>query len=216
MASIQDFRREYVQSELRRSDLASDPIDQFEVWLKDTIDSGIPDPTAMTIATVSSDGQPSQRIVLLKNVDQQGFVFYTNLGSRKALELAGNNKISLHFPWHFMERQVKVAGIAIPLSKTDVAKYFLSRPKESQLAAWASQQSKPISTRQMLMGKFEEMKKKFAAGNIPLPSFWGGYRVVPHEVEFWQGGEHRLHNRFVYTRSKDDAESNWQIQRLMP
>lgn len=216
MSSIQDLRREYALGELRRKDLNEDPIVQFDKWLKDAIDAGIPDPTAMTIATVSTDGQPSQRIVLLKDVNQQGFVFYTNLGSRKATELDNNNQISLHFPWHFMERQVKVGGVATPLSAAEVAKYFFSRPKESQLAAWASEQSKPISTRQMLMSKFEEVKQKFADGDVSLPKFWGGYRVAPHEIEFWQGGEHRLHNRFVYTRPKDQPESQWQIQRLMP
>lgn len=209
---IDDIRREYDLAELRREDLADNPIDQFETWLQDVINAKLPDPTAMTVATVDADGQPSQRIVLLKDVNAEGFVFYTNLGSRKAQELKSNNKISLHFPWHFLERQVKVRGVAQPLSTAEVARYFLSRPKESQLAAWASAQSKPISTRQMLMSKFEEVKQRFADGKIPLPDFWGGYRVVPHEIEFWQGGEHRLHNRFVYAR---DGE-NWSIQRLMP
>lgn len=212
MANLQQIRREYSQGELRRADLDSDPLVQFERWLQQTIEAGIPDPTAMTIATVSADGQPSQRIVLLKDVGEGGFVFYTNLSSRKALELEKNNKISLHFPWHFMERQVKVCGVATPLSKTEVAKYFFSRPKESQLAAWASQQSKPISTRQMLISKFEEVKQQFAQGQIPLPKFWGGYRVIPHEIEFWQGGEHRLHNRFCYYKHG----LQWKIERLMP
>lgn len=213
MLKLDELRREYTQGELRRADLHSDPLVQFESWLKTVIDTGIPDPTAMTIATVSADGQPSQRIVLLKDVSQGGFVFYTNLSSRKATELAANSKISLHFPWHFIERQVKVCGIAHPLSTTEVAKYFFSRPKESQLAAWASHQSKPISTRQMLISKFDEIKQKFAAGEVPLPKFWGGYRVIPHEIEFWQGGEHRLHNRFSYHKQDDGS---WHIERLMP
>ncbi|GAB2689500.1 pyridoxamine 5'-phosphate oxidase [Aliiglaciecola aliphaticivorans] len=221
MANIHGLRRNYNLGELREEDLDSNPITQFNHWLKLVIDSGTPDPTAMTVATVSPDGQPSQRIVLLKDVDDSGFVFYTNLGSRKATELAHNSKISLHFPWHFMERQVKICGVAQPLSTGEVAKYFFSRPKESQLAAWASKQSQPISTRQMLMSKFDEVKKKFSAGEIPLPKFWGGYRVVPHEIEFWQGGEHRLHNRFVYTlgdsnQSQGGEYQHWQIQRLMP
>ncbi len=212
MDKLDAMRREYRLGELRREDLDDNPIVQFERWLKDVIDAQVPDPTAMTIATVSADGQPSQRIVLLKDVDDRGFVFYTNLGSRKAKELAHNNKISLHFPWHFMERQVKVCGVAEPLSNTEVARYFFSRPKESQLAAWASKQSQPISTRQMLLSKFAEVKEKFANKEVPLPTFWGGYRVVPHEIEFWQGGEHRLHNRFNYLKQGD----GWQIQRLMP
>lgn len=213
MSKLQDIRRDYDLAELTRDSLNDDPISQFNAWLKDVIDAGVPDPTAMTIATVSPDGQPSQRIVLLKDVDAQGFVFYTNLGSRKAQELAENSKISLHFPWHFMERQVKVCGVAEQLSAAEVTRYFLSRPRESQLAAWASAQSKPISTRQLLMSRYEEMKQKFSSGDIPLPSFWGGYRVKAHEIEFWQGGSHRLHNRFQYALQPD---GHWSISRLMP
>ncbi|MCC2614705.1 pyridoxamine 5'-phosphate oxidase [Aestuariibacter halophilus] len=212
MTRIQDIRREYRQGELRREDLHPDPFIQFDQWLKTVIDTGIPDPTAMTIATVDTTGQPSQRIVLLKDVSKGGFVFYTNLESRKAQELVANPKISLHFPWHFMERQVKVCGTAHALSLAEVTSYFLSRPRESQLAAWASQQSRPISTRQLLLSKFQEVKQRFADGDVPLPKFWGGFRVIPHEIEFWQGGEHRLHNRFVYSRTASD----WQIERLMP
>lgn len=213
MTKLQDIRRDYRQGELDIDDLDANPINQFNKWLGQFIETGIPDPTAMTIATVSPDGQPSQRIVLLKDVSQKGFVFYTNLSSRKAQEIGENNKISLHFPWHVMERQVKVCGVAQRLSTAEVTKYFLSRPRESQLAAWASQQSKPISTRQVLISKFEEIKTKFANGDVTLPSFWGGYRVVPHEIEFWQGGANRLHNRFVYVKSDDGS---WDIQRLMP
>lgn len=209
---LQNLRREYTLKQLDRDDLNDDPVVQFQIWLQDAIDADIPDPTAMTIATVAADGQPSQRIVLLKDVSAAGFVFYTNLASRKAQELATNNKISLHFPWHFMERQVKVCGVASRLSTTEVAKYFLTRPKESQMAAWASKQSQPISTRQMLISKFDEIKQKFADGEVPIPSFWGGYRVVPHEIEFWQGGQHRLHDRFSYLKQSD----GWQIKRLMP
>ncbi len=213
MDSLQDIRREYCQGELSRNDLEKDPIVQFNRWLQNVVDAKLPDPTAMTIATVSPDGQPSQRIVLLKDVSENGFVFYTNLGSRKAQELEQNSKISLHFPWHILERQVKVCGTTVPLSKAEVASYFFSRPRDSQLAAWASRQSKPISTRQALLGKFEEIKQKFAQGDISLPSFWGGYRVIPHEIEFWQGGEHRLHNRFVYSKQES---GEWEINRLMP
>jgi pyridoxamine 5'-phosphate oxidase len=213
VTKLQDIRRDYRQGELDIDDLDGNHINQFNNWLGQFIETGIPDPTAMTIATVSPDGQPSQRIVLLKDVNQKGFVFYTNLASRKAQEIDANNKISLHFPWHVMERQVKVCGVAQRLSTAEVTKYFLSRPRESQLAAWASQQSKPISTRQVLITKFEEIKAKFANGDVTLPSFWGGYRVVPHEIEFWQGGSNRLHNRFVYIKSDTGI---WDIQRLMP
>jgi pyridoxamine 5'-phosphate oxidase len=213
MASISDIRRDYTQAGLDTEDLTPKPYDLFESWLKNAVDAKLADPTAMTVATVDSTGQPSQRIVLLKDFSEKGFVFYTNTGSRKADELKNNPKISLHFPWHMLERQVKVRGVAHPLSSIDVAKYFLSRPKPSQLAAWASAQSRPVDNKQLLMAKFDEAKAKFANGEVPLPSFWGGYRVVPHEIEFWQGGQHRLHDRFVYTKQDEDQ---WQITRLMP
>ncbi len=210
---LDDIRREYLQGGLDESMLDASPIAQFEKWLEQAIAAQIPDPTAMVVATVDEHGQPSQRIVLLKSLDEKGFVFFTNTGSRKASELAKNNKISLHFPWHMFERQVIVYGEAQPLPVSDVAKYFLSRPKESQLAAWASSQSRPVSSRQVLMEKFAQMKNKFAKGEIPLPDFWGGYCVKPTKVEFWQGGAHRLHDRFMYTRQADDS---WQVGRLNP
>ncbi|MBS3798171.1 MULTISPECIES: pyridoxamine 5'-phosphate oxidase [unclassified Pseudoalteromonas] len=210
---LDDIRREYLQGGLDESMLEADPIAQFEKWLEQAIKAQIPDPTAMVVATVDEQGQPSQRIVLLKHLDEKGFVFFTNTGSRKASELAKNNKISLHFPWHMFERQVIVYGEAQPLPVSDVAKYFLSRPKESQLAAWASSQSRPVSSRQVLMEKFTQMKNKFAKGEIPLPDFWGGYCVKPTKVEFWQGGAHRLHDRFMYIRQQDNS---WQVERLNP
>ncbi|WP_299075527.1 pyridoxamine 5'-phosphate oxidase [uncultured Paraglaciecola sp.] len=213
MQAISDIRREYTQAGLDVNDLTPEPYALFERWLQNAIDAKLVDPTAMTIATVDSAGQPSQRIVLLKDFDNTGFIFYTNTGSKKAQDLDQNNKISLHFPWHALERQVKVCGIAQPLSKVAVAKYFMSRPKPSQIAAWASAQSHPINSKQMLMQKFSEAKVKFAKGEVPLPSFWGGYRVVPHEIEFWQGGDHRLHDRFLYTKT---SSNHWQTQRLMP
>ncbi|WP_100643316.1 pyridoxamine 5'-phosphate oxidase [Alteromonas facilis] len=213
MSDLASIRRSYKQGRLTEQDLTNDPIDLFNRWLKDVVDSQIPDPTAMTVATVDEHGQPSQRIVLLKDVSNEGFVFFTNLGSRKARELKQNAKISLHFPWYLLERQVRVCGEAIPLSRSAVAKYFLSRPKESQLAAWASKQSQPISTRELLMTQFSQLKQKFAEGEVPVPDFWGGYRVKPHLIEFWQGGEHRMHDRFEYTL---DLEGQWQTQRLMP
>lgn len=213
MSSISDIRREYAKAGLDVGDLTTSPLELFERWLQNAVDANLMDPTAMTVATVDKSGQPSQRIVLLKDVNEDGFVFYTNTGSRKAQELQHNQKISLHFPWHMLERQVKVCGVAEPISSAEVAKYFMSRPKPSQLAAWASAQSRPVTSKQMLMNKFAEAKAKFAKGEVPLPSFWGGYRVVPHEIEFWQGGEHRLHDRFVYTKTED---GNWSTERLMP
>ncbi|MEH8021407.1 pyridoxamine 5'-phosphate oxidase [Rheinheimera metallidurans] len=210
---IDDIRRSYTKDKLEQDKLNVDPIAQFELWLKDAIAAELPDPTAMCVASVDTDGQPSQRLVLLKDVNTNGFTFYTNLGSRKATELAAHPKVCLHFPWHPLERQVIVYGTAERVSSAQVAKYFLSRPKESQLAAWASEQSRPVSTRLALMQKFAEIKHKFAEGEIPLPSFWGGFLVRPHKIEFWQGGEHRLHDRFMYTRQ---ADGSWNIARLCP
>jgi pyridoxamine 5'-phosphate oxidase len=213
MRPISDIRRDYTQAGLDVDDLTPEPFTLFERWLQNAVDANLADPTAMTVATVDNAGQPSQRIVLLKDFNETGFVFYTNTGSKKAQDLSHSNKVSLHFPWHMLDRQVKVLGIAQPLSSVDVAKYFMSRPKPSQIAAWASDQSRPISSKQLLMEKFYEAKTKFAKGEVPLPSFWGGYRVVAHEIEFWQGGEHRLHDRFVYTKKSEDY---WQAERLMP
>jgi pyridoxamine 5'-phosphate oxidase len=211
--ALSDYRKEYTAGRLTSAVLTEHPIDLFESWLNDAIAAELPDPNAMTIATVDTSGQPSQRIVLLKDITKDGFVFYTNLGSRKAKDLAGNAKISLHFPWYFLERQVRVNGVAKELSRTEVEKYFLSRPKDSQLGAWASQQSQPIANRELLVTQFAQVKEKFAEGNIPLPDFWGGYLVQPHQIEFWQGGEHRLHDRFEYNKQDDGS---WTTQRLMP
>lgn len=208
---LESLRREY-KGGLRREDLADDPILQFEDWMQQVLEIGISDPTAMTVATVGSDGQPSQRIVLLKHVDSRGFVFFTNYSSRKARELAANPRISLHFPWHTADRQVKVCGSAEKVSTAESLKYFVSRPRDSQLAAIASRQSTVLSSRTVLMNQFEALKQKFREGEIPLPDFWGGYRVTPAEIEFWQGGENRLHDRFRYTREGH----GWKIDRLSP
>lgn len=209
---IANLRREYTHGGLRREDLPINPLDLFEKWLRQACDARLVDPTAMCVATVDASGQPFQRIVLLKHYDDKGFVFYTNLGSRKAQQIAVNNKVSLLFPWHTLERQVHITGEAEALSPLEVIKYFHSRPKDSQIAAWVSQQSSRISARSMLEAKFMEMKQKFANGEVPLPSFWGGYRVRFDSMEFWQGGEHRLHDRFLFTRMGD----NWHIDRLAP
>lgn len=213
---IEDFRREYLQDGLDRDDLANDPIEQFESWLAQAVAGGITDPTAMVLATTeSAEGivRPWQRMVLLKDFGHSGFVFYTNLESRKAKAMAENPHVCLHFPWNVLERQVIVGGRVERLSMTEVARYFISRPRESQLAAWASAQSSRISARLVLEEKMLELKNKFAQGEVPLPSFWGGYRVVPEEIEFWQGGAHRLHDRFLYSREDD---LNWSINRLSP
>ncbi|MFT5162905.1 MAG: pyridoxamine 5'-phosphate oxidase [Alteromonadaceae bacterium] len=211
---LDDVRREYLREGLKREDLADEPFAQFEKWLQQAVDIEVKDPTAMCVATVGANGQPSQRMVLLKDFSAEGFVFYTNLGSRKAQEIGQNDKVCLHFPWHNIERQVIVYGTAQKLPTSTVMKYFLSRPKESQLAAWASEQSRPVSSRQALMQKFGEMKHKFSQGEVPLPSFWGGYLIKPHQIEFWQGGGQRLHDRFMYTL--DEADKSWNIEQLAP
>jgi pyridoxamine 5'-phosphate oxidase len=213
--SLQDNRREYDYGKLTRESLSASPFDQFKLWMEQAIEAGIQDPTAMSVATVSAEGKPWQRMVLLKDFDQRGFVFYTNLGSRKAKEIDANAQVSLHFPWLQLDRQVIVGGRAERLSTVDVMKYFLSRPKGSQLAAWASKQSSRINSRQALETQFAQIKEKFAEGEIPLPDFWGGFRVVPEEIEFWQGGGMRLHDRFSYSRSEDNND-DWDVIRLSP
>lgn len=210
--SLEDNRREYDYGQLSRESLADNPFSQFTLWMDQAIEAKIQDPTAMSLATVNAEGKPWQRMVLLKGFDKQGFVFYTNLGSRKAQEIDNNAQVSLHFPWLQLDRQVIVGGQVEPLSKTEVMNYFLSRPKGSQLAAWASKQSSPIASRQTLETQFEKIERRFAEGEIPPPDFWGGYRVVPSEIEFWQGGENRLHDRFSYRLDGD----NWHISRLSP
>ncbi|MFC0141852.1 pyridoxamine 5'-phosphate oxidase [Erwinia mallotivora] len=212
LQQIAHLRREYTRGGLRRKDLPADPLSLFEHWLSQAVAAQLPDPTAMSVATVDPSGQPYQRIVLLKHFDQRGLVFYTNLGSRKAQHLENNPRISLLFPWHMLERQVMVLGMVEKLSVIDVVKYFHSRPRDSQIGAWVSKQSSRISARGVLEGKFLELKQKFQQGEVPLPSFWGGFRIRPESMEFWQGGEHRLHDRFFYQREGD----SWKIDRLAP
>lgn len=209
---IAHLRREYTKSGLRRRDLSDQPLALFERWLAQACEARLSDPTAMVVATVDENNQPFQRIVLLKHYDERGMVFYTNLGSRKAQHIEYNPRVSLLFPWHRLERQVIVQGIAERLSTVDVMKYFHSRPRDSQIGAWVSKQSSRISARGVLESKFLELKQKFLAGEVPLPSFWGGYRIRIEQMEFWQGGENRLHDRFLYRRK----ESGWEIDRLAP
>lgn len=210
---LEQIRREYLMGGLRREHLNPSPFEQFDLWLQQAIAAGIPDPTAMVLATVDGHGQPDQRLVLLKHSDATGLVFYTNYGSKKAADIAANPKVSLHFPWHSMERQVRVSGIAQRVPLDESIRYFATRPLESQIAAWASRQSAPIDSRRMLLEQFERMKAKFREGKVPLPDFWGGYRVVPHRFEFWQGGGNRLHDRFEYVLA---ADGTWSISRLAP
>ena len=209
---LDQLRRDFTRGGLKREDLDDDPITQFKAWLKQAIDAEIKDPTGMVVGTVDEHGQPSQRMVLLKQVDHDGFCFFTNYGSKKASDISNNPLVSLHFPWHMLDRQVKICGRAEKMTKKESMSYFMSRPRESQLAAWASAQSDRISSRQLLMQQIDAMKRKFKSGDVPLPDFWGGYRVTPSSIEFWQGGEHRVHDRFRYERDGDD----WSINRLSP
>jgi pyridoxamine 5'-phosphate oxidase len=212
-SDIADVRKDYLSGRLRRANLHADPIVQFSLWLEDAFRVGVLEPNAMSLATAWKDGQPLVRTVLLKGVDARGFVFFTNLESRKARQLAENPKASLLFPWLALERQVIATGSASRLPTVEVLKYFATRPRESQLAAWASPQSSKISSRKFLEMEWEHMKRKFGAGKVPLPSFWGGYRMKPETIEFWQGGPNRLHDRFEYTRQSDGS---WTIERLAP
>ena len=209
---VSALRREYLRDGLSRADLDAKPMAQFSRWLAVARQTPMADPTAMLLATVDADGQPSLRTVLLKYFDDDGLVFFTNYDSNKARDIAGNPKVCLSFPWLELERQVHVCGRAAKISALESAKYFLSRPKDSQLAAWVSSQSHPLSSRQLLMRQFQEMKAKIGQGEVPVPSFWGGFRVRPDTMEFWQGRENRLHDRFLYRRDGD----GWTIERLAP
>jgi pyridoxamine 5'-phosphate oxidase len=210
--NLEDARREYLSSGLNREQLETEPLLQFKKWMQQAVEFQLTDATAMTLATVSISGQPSQRTVLLKQIDADGFIFFTNLNSKKAQDISENAKVSLHFSWLQLERQVKIQGVAEKLSSAKSLQYFLTRPRDSQLAAWSSTQSKVISSRHILEQKFSEMKHKFANGEIPLPTFWGGYKVQPSQLEFWQGRGKRLHDRFQYSRQSN----HWIIDRLAP
>lgn len=207
------LREKLMAEGLQRSSLNSDPIKQFESWYTDTCATDISEQSAMILATVDEQGQPWQRTVLLKTFDEKGFVFYTNYSSRKAEHIETNNKVSLLFPWHPLGRQVKVTGTAEKISTAESLKYFLSRPRGSQIGAWASHQSKVVKNRALLDAMFDEMKHKFVDGEIPLPSFWGGYRIDPKTIEFWQARDSRLHDRFIYTKNESN---DWFNERLAP
>ena len=213
---IGDYRREFTKGGLSRKDLSVSPFEQFEKWFVQAREANITDPIAMTIATVSKSGKPSQRTVYLKMFDEKGFVFFTNYNSQKSKEIGENPNVSLLFPWLELERQVEINGRAERISTTESLKYFLSRPRGSQLGAWASAQSSPINTREILVGQLHKIKNRFKEGHIPLPDFWGGYRVIPENIEFWQGGVSRLHDRFEYSRVLDSNDNEWNIKRLQP
>ncbi len=206
------LRREYGDAGLDHPDLAPDPIGMFRQWLHHAVVAGIHEPNAMVVATVSPLGHPSSRMVLLKGVDERGFVFYTNLESRKGRELAGNPAVSLLFPWHDLQRQVRIDGTAERVTEEESQAYFASRPRDSQLGAWASRQSEEVPSRAALQAAYEQVEERFAGQDVPLPPFWGGFRVRPELVEFWQGRRGRMHDRLVYRREGE----GWGTARLAP
>ncbi|MCK7459226.1 pyridoxamine 5'-phosphate oxidase [Idiomarina aminovorans] len=210
---LQTMRREYGLGSLHREQLLSEPLKQFEKWMQQAVESdALSDPTAMTLATVNAQQIPSQRVVLLKAYDHQGFRFYTNKNSQKGQDISANAQTALHFAWLPLERQVSIIGKAVPLDDEDNDRYFHSRPKESQVAALASQQSRPVESRDVLESHYQSLLKEYENTEVPRPRQWGGYCVEPQQFEFWQGGQHRLHDRYLY--SKDGA--NWRITRLQP
>lgn len=208
----EDFRRQAMAHGLDLAELDPDPIRQFERWFTETIATGIPEPNAMTLATATPHGRPSVRSVLLKLYDERGFVFFTNYASRKAAQIEANPQVALLFPWVALGRQVEIIGRASRVPSAESLAYFATRARGSRIGAWASPQSQVISSRSLLDAKVAEIKRKFAAGEVPLPAFWGGYRVVPESIEVWQGREDRLHDRFRYTRTAE----GWRIDRLAP
>lgn len=211
--NLSNMRQEYTTKGLHKNDLDNNPIKQFELWFNQAIEANILEPNAFNLATVGNNMIPSIRTVLLKTYDEKGFVFFSNYKSKKSKQIEQNNNCAIHFAWLGLERQVKIEGTIEKISKTDSLKYFLSRPKGSQIGAWVSHQSEIISSRSLLEAKFDEIKNKFIKGEVPFPDFWGGYIVKPTLVEFWQGGKDRLHDRFEYTLLENNS---WDIHRLAP
>ena len=211
----EELRAQWMASGLSRTSLQPDPFLQFEIWYGQAIDSGIAEPNGFSLATVDAQGQPWLRTVLLKIYDRQGFVFFTNYESRKAGQIAGNARVAMLFPWVGLARQVKITGLAERIPMAESMKYFTSRPRGSQIGAWASPQSQVITSRSLLDAKVEEIKRRMHEHEVPLPAFWGGLRVRPGTIEFWQARDSRLHDRFLYTRD-EDAPGGWRIERLAP
>jgi pyridoxamine 5'-phosphate oxidase len=210
--NLADLRLNYEKGSLDEATLPKDPLTLFQLWLHDAMDAGVMEPNAMTLATVSAEGQPSARTVLLKGVDEAGFSFFTNYHSRKARELASNPKASLVFLWKERERQVCVRGAVHQVSREESDAYFQSRPYGSQIGAWVSEQSTCIPNREWLETREQDLKQKYPEGRVPLPPNWGGFVLVPHEVEFWQGRPSRLHDRILFAQKG----TSWECMRLSP
>jgi pyridoxamine 5'-phosphate oxidase len=209
--NIADLRQEYMRAGLSEADAQRDPIRQFELWFKDALDAGLPLPNAMTLATVDASGAPAARIVLLKGIEDGGFVFYTSYASRKARELAARGAACLVFLWSDLERQVRIEGTVEKVAAAASDSYYASRPLGARLSAWASEQSEPVTSRAYLEQRLQEMKRRFG-DSPPRPPHWGGYRLVPQCLEFWQGRADRLHDRLVYRTQA----GGWSLQRLAP
>jgi pyridoxamine 5'-phosphate oxidase len=207
-----DLRKEYTRAGLAESDVAADPVEQFCRWFDAALDAGLHEPNAMTVATAARDGRPSARVVLLKGFDSRGFVFYTNYEGRKGRELEENPRAALLFYWGELERQVRIEGTVSRASEEESDAYYASRPRGSRLGAWASEQSRTVEGREVLEDRIGDLEAEYEGHEVPRPPFWGGYRVRPEVVEFWQGRENRLHDRIVY-RWED---GRWEIERLQP
>ncbi len=212
MKDLKQLKQEYSDTGVDQGDTDPDPVVQFALWYAQAVDSGIAEPNGFSLCTVSAGSRPSQRTVLMKSYDNAGFVFYTNHGSRKARQIMENNQVSMLFPWYELHRQINIEGEVSRIHDDQSRAYFNSRPRASQVGAWASHQSEAIASRSLLEEQFRGMERKFQDREIPLPPFWGGYRIKPNRFEFWQGRSHRLHDRIVYLRD----QGRWKITRLSP
>ena len=212
-SSIADLRQNYTQAGLSEEDLNADPIEQFNLWFRAALDADMLEPNAMTLATATPDGKPTARIVLLKGVDKRGFVFYTNYKSQKGQQLIANPYAALVFLWDKLERQIRIEGKVVKLDRAESIEYFHSRPKASQLGAWASNQSSVIPSRDVLEERLADLKTQYQDKTVPIPEHWGGFRVIPNRIEFWQGRPSRLHDRLIYDLQDDGS---WQVERLSP